>query len=98
MDKELKRKLRALRKLKKETQKGTENRRMINKQIREVKSEIDKQQEVVNAAMSPEKDALIVEIETIYSQRRRPHLVDFKAYTVEALQKHLARLKEGKYL
>lgn len=93
-EKELKRKLRALRKLKKDTQQQTQARRDINKQIRGIKAEL----EVFKEARKPddEKQALINEILAIYKRTNRPNYVDLNVYDKYQLQVHLNKLKEPK--
>lgn len=79
--KEVKRKIRELKRLKRGIKVGCQARRDINKKIRELKEQI-------NYDVSPEKEKLIKEIEGI-----RKHCVDLRKFTVEQLQIHLNKLK-----
>jgi len=92
--KELKRQLRALRKLKRDTQPQTDARRQLNRQIREVKAQI--LQIEVPPDLTGEKQKVIEELTEYYRTWNKPILVDFKAYTAEQLKFHLKRLKEKK--
>jgi len=83
MDREILRKIRALRKLKKQSQKKTKLRRELNKKIRDLKKLSP--QEV----LTPEKQALIDKIKTIQF-----YPIDLKQYTIKQLQFHLTKLKE----
>jgi len=85
MNKETKKLIRQLRKLKRQCQVGTQQRRDINRQIREIK-----EKEII--PIDNEKQKLILEI-----QQKQPDFkslgIDLSKYTVEQLQKHLARVK-----
>jgi arsenate reductase-like glutaredoxin family protein len=93
--KELKKQLRALRKLKRETQVHSEARRGINKQIREVKSQLG----TIDAQLAPSesKQKLIEELLEVYRRLRRPILVDFRGYSEEDLKIHLTKVKDHRY-
>ena len=91
IEKDLKTKLRTLRKLKKDTQNFTEERRQINGQIREIKKQLSQREE----SLKPDegKQKLIDEIKRIYELRRKPLIVDLRDYDSSQLQNHLNRLK-----
>ena len=86
MDRELKRKVRALRKLKRQTQKKTKARRDINRQIRKLKEENTKNSEPLTA----EKQALIDKI----LSTKREYYTDLSLHTTEELKKHIIYLKK----
>lgn len=90
-EKELKRTLRALRKLKKATQKQSEERRQINRQIREVKEKIG----VIVEPQVPDvdKQKVIDEITDIKKRRGEVLYVDLNSYGISELQIHLNHLK-----
>lgn len=90
-DKELKKKLRALRKLKRETQKFSPERRQINAQIREIKTGLVTRE--VELTGDEEKQQLVKELTDLYERKRRPIYVDFRVYTNEQLKVHLNRVK-----
>ena len=94
IDKEIRKQLRSLRKLKRNTQIGTAERRQINKQIRDLK----KQYETIEAELKPDdnKQRLIDELIEYYHKSGRPILTDFRVYAVEQLEVHLNRRKSGK--
>jgi len=87
-DRELKRTLRALRKLKRDTQIHTEERRQINKQIRDVKDKM-------GVAVEPDADKqkVIDEITDIKKRRGEVLYVDLNSYSIGELQNHLSHLK-----
>lgn len=95
--KELKRTLRELNKLKKQTKVGTEERRDIVKNIRELKTKLNETTEGTNKQNTDsEKETIIKEILEL-----NPKLYDIKTsdwclekFTKEQLQKHLNKLKE----
>ena len=87
MDKEIKRKIRALRKIKKSSRKKTALRREMNRKIRELKNLSHKN----NEPMTPEKQALIDKILSI-----REYHIDLSQHTIEALKHHLNKLLEKK--
>ena len=81
-DKELKYKIRYLTKLKKGLKVGSQTRRNLNRQIRELKREL----EGIYKDMSPEKKDLI---EKIYKARPRyKKIMDLRKFTVKQLQYH----------
>jgi hypothetical protein len=88
---DLKKQLRALKKLKKDAPVGSESRRQINKSIRALKKE--RQSIEVSLAPTEEKQVLIDELTKLYEFRNRPFLVDFRIYTVEQLKIHINKLK-----
>ena len=83
MDREIKRKIRALNKIKKQSQKKTVLRREMNRKIRELKelSPIE--------PLTPEKQALIDKIKSV-----KEYHIDLSSHTVEALKHHLEYLKK----
>ena len=83
--KEIKRRIRELKKLKRDIPVKTENRRNINKQIRLLKNRLN---ETLNCD-NPEKLELIRQINAIY-----PHVNDLRKFTVKQLQYHLTKIKE----
>lgn len=87
--KETKRKIRKLKKIKKDTRIGTEARRNINKHIRILQGKID---EVYNCD-NPEKLELINKINAIY-----PHINDLRKFTVEQLQFHYNKINKRKMI
>lgn len=92
--KELKKLLRALRKQKRETQPKSDARRQINRQIRVVKEQLS--QFEIEQKPDSEKQALMDKLTELYRDKRRPMLVDFKAYSKEELQVHLSKVSGGK--
>lgn len=86
-DREIKRRIRVLRKLKKDTRVKSEGRRELNRKIRELKKELNK-----GIDINPEKTIIIEKIYKI-----RPYLKtlrDFNLYkhTIKELQFHLDRI------
>lgn len=79
-EKEIKRKIRGLKKIKKTVKVGTRVRRDINKEIRKLK----KQLELVCKCDDSEKLELIEKIQGIYK-----HYGNLTKFTKEQLQKHL---------
>lgn len=77
--KELKSKIRALKKLKRQTQVGSQTRRDINRQIRELKKQGN-----IAGQVDQEKAILIDKINKVYK-----HYADLTKFTTEQLQKHL---------
>jgi len=92
-DKEVKRQLRALRKLKKQTQPLTDARRQINAQIRDAKEHLAKRDEVL--LPDAEKQAMIDELTRVYRSKARPVYVDFRTYTIDQLGIHLEKVKRS---
>jgi len=86
MDKETKRLIRQLRKLKRQCKVGTQERRDINKQIREIKS----QKEII---IDDKKQKLILEI-----QQKEPIFkslgIDLSVYSIEQLKYHLKKFNK----
>jgi len=84
-NKEVKRHLRLLRKIKKDTRKGSKERRELNKQIRELKKE-----NIV--LVTPEKEAIIKKILEV-----RPYYkvvgLNLEQYTIEQLEKHYKNIR-----
>jgi len=85
--KEIKKSIRQLNKLKKNTQVGTEARRDINRHIRKLKNKLDN----IIHCDNPEKLELIQKINTI-----RPYFTDLRKFTVKQLQYHYNKIKEEK--
>ena len=83
MNKEIESKIRALRKLKKKSQKKTELRRKLNREIRELKQLSPRE------PLTPEKQALIDKIRSV-----KEYYIDLSQHTIEELKHHLAKLKE----
>ena len=83
--KEIKRKIRLLRKFKKDTKVGTENRRTINRQIRELKKKINNTYNCNN----PEKKIWIDKINAV-----KKHYTDLRQFTIEQLKYHYEKIKE----
>lgn len=96
-EQEVKKQVRALRKLKRQTQPHTVERIQLNRQIREAKKQLAVQTEALAVEMKENepKQALIDELTRVYQSLGRPVLVDFRAYTVEQLQVHLTKVKGG---
>jgi len=89
-EKEIKRQIRALRKLKKDLQKKSEARRDVNRQIRGLKKRLDALTSL--EGVDPEKMTLIKEI-----YEREPLLkkvsVDLTRFTIDQLRLHIERIK-----
>lgn len=85
--KEIKRKIRALRKVKKDTRVGTKERRNINKIIRKLQKEID----TACNYTDPKKKALIDKINAVYS-----HVNDLWKFTMEQLEHHYEKITTSK--
>lgn len=81
-NREIKRQIRALRKIKKDAPKKTQARRDINKQIRDLKGQL--QGSGCNIIEDKEKEVLIKKIQKVYV-----HYCDLASHSVEELQKHL---------
>jgi indole-3-glycerol phosphate synthase len=96
-ERELKKQLRALRKLKRQTQPHTVERRQLNRQIRELKTELATRDEVLAEAVKDDapRQAVIAELERAYQSKFRPVVVDFRAYTVDQLKVHLEKVKRS---
>ena len=89
---EVKRQIRLLRKIKKDTHKRSEERRELSRKIRDLKKRLlPILQEVL-----PEKQKLIDEI-IAFNTKYRPYLLEiglnYTQYTIEKLQKHIEYLK-----
>jgi uncharacterized protein with von Willebrand factor type A (vWA) domain len=93
--KEVKRQIRMLRKIKKNTHKGSDDRHDLCRKIREL------QKQLIPACteVTPEKQLLIDEI-IAFNTKYRPYLLEiglnFTDYSVETLRKHLEYLKYKK--
>ena len=92
--KEIKKLIRQLRKIKKDTPKKTHTRRDINAKIRELKKQL--QDIRGNEIATPEKQILIEEI-----YRLTPYLKDLRGfdltqYSIEQLEKHITNIRRGK--
>ena len=81
-DREIKRRIRVLRKLKRDTRVKSEARREINRKIRELKKDLNKGVEI-----SPEKTELIEKINAVYK-----HYNDLRKFTIKQLQFHLEKI------
>jgi ferritin-like metal-binding protein YciE len=92
-EKDLKTQLRALQKLKRETQNFSEERRQINRQIRETREQLSDIEETLKP--DNDKQKLIDEITEIYGQQRRPIYTDLRAYDMYQLKVHLEKIKHG---
>ena len=88
--KEAKRQIRLLRKIKKDTHKGTTERRELNAKIRTIKNRILP----YNAEITPEKKKLIDAINA-YNKIYHPYLIDIgidlNKFTMEQLQSHITK-------
>jgi len=93
-EKELKKQIRALRKLKRDTQIGTPERRQINRQIRELKAQKDSCVEDLTSDETKQK--LVNKITEYYKRNGKPIVVDFRVYNVNQLEVHLNKLKGHK--
>lgn len=87
-EREIRRKIRELKELKKNLRPKTEERRNINKGIRQLNKELNQFHNI-----APEKVELIKQINKIYY-----HYNDLKKFTIEQLQYHLDKIKEKPYL
>lgn len=85
-DKEIKRKIKTLSKIKRQSRIKTKLRRDLNKQIRKKKEELKALYNI-----TPEKIQLIQEIKNI-----KHYYTDLKKFTIEELNLHLKKLKEIK--
>lgn len=89
-EKEIKRKIKVLKKLKRGLRVGSPARRELNRKLRELK------QQLANLYQSsPEKQALIEEIYKLEPQHLRLR-TNLNKFTVAQLQFHLDRVKKGK--
>lgn len=84
--KEIKRHIRRLKKYKKDTRVGTEARRQINKQIRELKDKLERKK----TCDSPEKQDLIDKINAV-----RLHVNDLQKFSIAELQFHYDKITKG---
>lgn len=89
--KEIKIKIRELRKIKKDTQKKTPLRHSLNKQIRELKEKLKE----LRKPHDPEKQKLVEEILKREPELKKLRSFDLYKFSVEQLKKHLER-KEKK--
>jgi hypothetical protein len=90
--KEIKKQMRILRKLKKDTRKKTDERREINEKIRDLKTRLMP----IYKEENPEKAKIIEQILKIRSISKIYILQDLRKFTIEQLQKHYEYLKQGK--
>ena len=86
MDRDIKSKIRALRKIKKQSRKKSELRRDMNRKIRELKKKQD--------PVTPEKQALTDKIRHFYPYST----VDYGQFTFEQLQHHYDTKMKGKLI
>jgi len=90
--KEVKRQIRMLRKIKRDTHKGSDDRHELCRKIRELR----KQLTPIQTEVTPEKQALIDEI-IEFNKKYKPYLLEiglnFTKYSIEKLKKHLEYLK-----
>lgn len=89
---QLKSKIRAWRKIKRNTRVGTQQRRDINNKLRELQEKLDG----LTGEKTPEKEKLVKEILKVRPYLEKLRGFDFYRYTVEQLQKHLENIKRGK--
>ena len=89
-EREAKKQLRALRKLKRQTQPHTVERVQINRQIRALKKDLATRDEILKP--DTEKQALIDKLTRLYKCLGRPVLVDFRIYTVDQLALHCRKV------
>lgn len=92
-EKEIKRQIRKLRKLKKDTPKKTDERRQINKQIRDLTKQLVLTIPTVISS-SPERTTLIKEIHVLNPLLERIG-INLNKYTDEQLKLHLKRITRG---
>ena len=92
-EREVRKHLRALRKLKRQTQPHTDTRRQINSQIREIKKQLATRD--VELAPDAQKQTLIDELVSTYHSKYRPVVVDFRTYTTDQLKVHLEKVRGG---
>ena len=90
VDREIKQQIRKLRKLKRDTQKKTDARRQINKQIRDLTTRLTAK--LPDIKPSTARDSLIKEIYK-YNPLLEKLGVDMSKYTDEQLTFHLNRIK-----
>lgn len=90
--KELKRQIRHLRKLKRDTQKKSDARRQINKQIRDLKAQLNTTFPTIK--MSSKRENLINEIYK-YNPLLQQLGMDMNKYTDEQLELHLKRIRRN---
>lgn len=87
-NREIKRQIRLLRKLKKDMHKGTQDRRDINKKIRELKTKM----EATHTKTTAEKQSLIDQVLVIRPEYKELG-IDLYKYTEEQLLKHIVNIK-----
>jgi hypothetical protein len=92
-ERETKKQLRALRKLKRQTQPHSPERLQLNRQIRTLKKELVTRDEILKPDV--EKQALIDALNRLYACLNRPMLTDFRIYTIDQLAVHLKKVKGG---
>ena len=86
---EIKREIRLLRKIKKNTHKKSPERRDLNKRIRELKKKLLP----IYVEVSKEKEELIQAILQIRPEYKGLH-IDLRKYTEKQLEKHLENIKK----
>jgi len=82
-EKDIKRRIRMLRKFKRDIRIGTDARREINHKIRELKEKLGYDE------ITPEKTNLIKKINAVYK-----HYNDLRKFTVEQLRFHLEKITQ----
>ncbi len=87
---ELKKKIRSLKKLKRDLRKGTEERKRINHKLRESKTDLN---DLINP--DSEKLSIIAEITKIKESKGTTVIIDLRNYTKKQLLFHLERIKNG---
>ena len=89
-EREVRKQLRALRKLKRQTQPHSPERLQLNRQIRAVKKELAIRDETLKPDAN--KQALIDKLVELYKRKSRPILVDFRTYTTDQLEVHFKKV------
>jgi len=87
---EIKKRIRALRKVKKDMRIGTQQRRDINTEIRKLKDRLEETQ----GNSSPEKDMLIKEIYILRPEWKVLRNFNLNNFSIEELKKHLEITKK----
>ena len=89
-ERETRKQLRALRKLKRQTQPHSPERLQLNRQIRAIKKELATRDEILKP--DAKKQAMIDKLIQMYQCLGRPVLVDFRTYTLDQLEAHFGKV------